>query len=80
MMDIAIPQTTNRVDLAEYCSANISKRMYWLHNQVGGEGWRIYSRVEPVNPDGNWKIQMTTWYLDVADERQALLIRLKYGV
>jgi len=80
MMDIVIPQTTNRVDLADYCSKNISRRMYWLHNQVGGEGWRIYSRVEPINPDGNWKIQMTTWYLDVRDERQALLIRLKYGV
>jgi hypothetical protein len=78
-MDIAIPSTTNRVDLADYCSRMISKRSYWLHNQVGGEGWRIYSRVEPINSEGNWKIQMTYWYLDVADEHQALLIRLKYG-
>jgi hypothetical protein len=79
MTNLPIPQGTNRVDLAEYCHTNISPRRYYLHNQVGGEGWRIYSLVEPVNPDGNWKIKMTKWYVDVDCEQQAILIRLRYG-
>jgi len=76
---LTIPTTTNRVDLAEYCSRTISKRSYWLHNQVGGEGWRIYSELRPINTNDTWKRQMTYWYLDVDCEQQALLIRLKYG-
>jgi len=76
---LTIPSTTNRVDLAEYCSRTISRRMYWLHNQVGGVGWRIYSELRPIDPDDTWKRQMTTWYLDVDCEYQALLIRLRYG-
>ena len=79
-MNITIPHSVNRVDIADYCQTNISPRRYYLHNQIGGTGWRIYSILAPINPDGNWKIQMTTWHVDIDDDKQAMMIRLKYGV
>ena len=27
--------------LANWCDRAISPRMYWLHNEVGGNGWAI---------------------------------------
>jgi hypothetical protein len=80
MTILTIPKTVNRIDLAEYCSNNISKRSYWLHDQIGGEGWRIYSNSEPLDPNINWKIQISRWRIELDDDKQAILIRLKYGV
>ena len=79
-MNITIPHDVSRFDIADYCQINISPRRYYLPNQIGGTGWRIYSILAPINPDGNWKRQMTTWHVDIDDDKQAMMIRLKYGV
>lgn len=36
-----------------WCEKNISPRQYWLHNQFGGEGWKIYSTYS----DGFWYLE-----------------------
>lgn len=79
-MIIDIDSTTKQA-IAEYCHTNISPRRYYLHNQIGGTGWRIYGELKPVEQESpNWKVQATYWYVDVDCEQQAIMIRLKYGV
>lgn len=80
MITLNVPKTLNRKELADYCSNNISPRRYWLHDSIGGKGWRIYSNSEPEDPNINWKIQISRWRIELDDEKQAILIRLKYGV
>jgi hypothetical protein len=78
MITIELNTRHNRVDIAEYCHANIGPRQYWLPNQIGGEKWRISSEVKPINPAGNWKIQKTYWYLELSNEQDAVGYILKY--
>lgn len=80
MTTLVIPKTVNRKELADYCNLNISPRRYWLHDSIGGVGWRIYSNSEPEDPNVNWKIRISRWRIELEDEHQAILIRLKYGV
>jgi hypothetical protein len=80
MTTLTIPKQVNRIELAEYCSNNISKRSYWLHDQIGGEGWRIYSKSEPEDPNINWKIQISRWRIELDNTDQAIMIALKYGI
>jgi len=76
-MIINIDSTTKQA-IAEYCHANISPRRYYLHNKIGGKGWAISG--ELVSESLNRKRRHTEWRLDVEDEHQAVIIRLKYGV
>lgn len=64
--------------IAEYCHANISPRRYYIHTAIGGKGWRLYS--EYIKAADNWKRQHIEWRLEVEDEQQAIIIKLKYGV
>ena len=79
MTILELTTATDRKAIADYCDTNISPRRYYLHNRIGGEGWSIYSRVEPINPKATWKVQHTKWYMEVDCEQQAILIRLRYG-
>ena len=79
MTILTLTATVDRKAIADYCDANISPRRYYLHNKIGGEGWRIYSTLEPVNPQATWKVQHTKWYMEIDCEQQAILIRLRYG-
>jgi len=35
-----------------WCEENISPRAYWIHSQIGGEGWKI-----STNMDGYWYLE-----------------------
>lgn len=39
-------------ELVDYCSANISPRRYFLHNQIGGPGWRV------IRKQGYWELEI----------------------
>jgi len=49
-----------------WCSKIISRRTYWLHNKLGGKGWKIIRR-------------NSVWELELLDEKQALLAILKFS-
>lgn len=76
-MKLIIP-TDARKAVARYCEANIAPRAYYLHDSVGGQGWRMYN--EYRKDADNWKRQHSEWLLEVEDEHVAVIIRLKYGV
>lgn len=42
----------NLKQIETYCSGNISPRRYYLHNALGGEGWRIFRK------DGYWNLEI----------------------
>jgi hypothetical protein len=76
-MIITIP-AIDKKSIADYCHANISPRGYYLHDRIGGKGWSIYG--ELVSQSLNRKRQHTKWQLEVEDDYQAVIIRLKWGV
>jgi hypothetical protein len=76
-MIISIESTTRQA-IAEYCHANISPRRYYLHDRIGGRGWAIYK--VSVEDKANWKRQHSEYRLEVDNDYQALIIRLKWGV
>lgn len=39
MISVKLQGTLNTTE--KWCSKNISKRTYWLHNRIGGPGWEI---------------------------------------
>ena len=76
-MKLIIPQDARKA-VAEYCEQHIAPRAYYLHDSIGGMGWRMYNE---YRRDGdNWKRQYSEWLLEVEDEQKAVIIRLKYGV
>jgi len=77
MTTIEIPQHIRKEDIANYCHSNISPRRYYLHDSIGGVGWRLYN--EYIKDASNWKRQHSEWRLEVDNEQYAILIRLKYG-
>lgn len=77
MTTIEIPQHVRKEDIANYCSVNISPRSYYLHDSIGGVGWRLYTTKHIKKP--YWQYQHSGWYLELDNEQYAILIRLKYG-
>lgn len=65
MTTITIPNN-QRVPISRYCAKHISPQRYYLHNSVGGVGWRIIQRI-----DG--------WALEAPSEH-ITIIALKYGI
>jgi len=49
----------------DWLDKNVGPRLYYLHNQRGGQGWRYYS------------IERT---IEVEDEHWATLYLLKFGI
>lgn len=56
----------NLTKTEDWCSKIIGPRTYWLHNKLGGAGWRIINRG-------------SGWELELQDEKQALLAILKFS-
>ena len=77
MTTIEIPEHINKDTIARYCHSNISPRRYYLHDSIGGVGWRLYS--EYRKDADNWKRQHSEWRLDLYNEQHAIMLRLKYG-
>ena len=75
-MKIIIPYKQVK-NIRNYCSEYISPRRYWLHNNIGGQGWNIYQ--EYKNKNNNTKIKESYWVLDIDNEYQGLIISLKYS-
>ena len=48
-----------------WCEQHISPRKYWLHTQLGGEGWKIHCLYQ----DG-------FWYLETDDPKYLSWIQL----
>lgn len=62
--------TEFKVPLVRYaeawCLKNIGPRMFYLHNSIGGEGWRIVRR-------------NTGTYVCIEDDKKALMAMLTLG-
>lgn len=48
-MSIRVRHYTEVVD---YCTEHISPRRYYLHNQIGGLGWRVFRN------KGYWELEI----------------------
>lgn len=63
MLEFKVPVTR----FAEaWCLKNIGPRMFYLHNSIGGEGWRIVRRD-------------TGTYVCIEDDKKALIAMLTLG-
>lgn len=63
MLEFKVPVTR----FAEaWCLKNIGPRMFYLHNSIGGDGWRILRR------DGHN-------YVCIEDDKKALMAMLTLG-
>lgn len=51
--------------IMSYCYENISARRFFLHNQIGGEGWKLYN-------------DSKGWHLTTDDPRHLTFISLKF--
>lgn len=54
-------------EVRQWCEQHISPREYWLHNQIGGLGWKI------SNLDSIWETN-----LEVDDQQLQTYIVLKF--
>lgn len=75
-MIVPIDNRSTAIKLIDYCSSNISPRLYYLHNSSGGSGWRVHW-------EDRWKTSGTTragWILELEDESHFTFIALKFGL
>jgi hypothetical protein len=42
----------NYTEVVDYCTEHISPRRYYLHNQIGGLGWRV------IRKDKYWELEI----------------------
>lgn len=54
-MSIRVRHYTEVID---YCTKHISPRRYFLHNQIGGIGWRVFYN------GGYWELEINAEHAD----------------
>lgn len=57
---------TSEMEIINWCSKYISPREYWLHNRVGGEGWRLLKFKQARQ-------------LIIEDDKLGLMVILRFG-
>ena len=57
----------NSKDVEQWCMRYIGPRMYYLHKQIGGQGWTIKGHLSP-RPK-----------VAIEDDKHALMAMIKFG-
>lgn len=68
MATVTIPiDLTKRKSIVEYCNTHISPQRYYLHNGIGGVGWRISNS------------ELSSGWSATVPSEHAIIIQLKYA-
>lgn len=51
----------NHLRTVKYCSANIAPQEYWIHNAIGGQGWRV-SLAQQHDGSVQWQLTLDEPY------------------
>ena len=54
-----------------WCMRHLGARLYWMHDRRGGTSWRIRKSIDMKNRH--------CWELEIDNEKQALLLMLKFS-
>ena len=47
----------NHLAVVRYCDQYIASRQYWIHNTIGGTGWRVTLAEQP-NKRIRWQLEL----------------------